>query len=104
MRVLLAAATLLLAAPATARAHGVIVIGGGELVYLSDDSSSASRLEIAADVVGIRVHDPGSVGGIQAPQSCRAGRSDDRGYVIEYTCPATGVISLRAEVGPNEIA
>ncbi len=102
MRALLAAIALVLAAPAAASAHGVIVIAGGELVYLSDDSSSASRLEITADLVSIRVHDPGSVGGIQAPSSCRAGRLDDRGFIIEYTCPVTGVVALRAETGPNE--
>jgi Ca2+-binding RTX toxin-like protein len=103
VRAALAALALVLALPAgEASAHGVIAIAGGELVYLSDDSSSASRLEMAADLVSVRVYDPGSVGGIQAPQSCRAGRVDSRGSIVEWTCPATGVVSLRAETGPNE--
>ena len=101
VRAALAALLGLLAVPAGASAHGVIVIAGGELVYLSDDSSSASRLEITADLVSVRVYDPGSVGGIQAPSSCRAGQVS-QGYVVEWTCPATGVVSLRAETGPNE--
>ena len=102
MRALLAAGTLLLCLPSAASAHGVIKIGGGELVYLSDDSSSASRLEISADLVSVRVYDPGSVGGIQAPSSCRAGEVDSRGSIVEWTCSATGVVSVRAETGPNE--
>ena len=104
MRAAIAALLLLvvLGVPSAASAHGVIKIGGGELVYLSDDSSSASRLEIAADLVSVRVYDPGSVGGIQAPSSCRAGEVDSRGTIVEWTCPSTGVVSLRAETGPNE--
>ena len=80
----------------------MIRVAGGELVYLADDSSSASRLEISADLVSIRVFDPGSVGGIQAPSSCRPGEVDSRGAIVEWTCSATGVVSLRAETGPNE--
>jgi hypothetical protein len=103
VRAALAALAVLLGVPAgEASAHGVIAIAGGELVYLSDDSSSASRLEITADLVSVRVYDPGSVGGIQAPQSCRPGEVDSHGSIVEWTCPATGVVSLRAETGPNE--
>jgi hypothetical protein len=101
VRLVLAAAALLVSAPA-ASAHGVIRIAGGELVYLSDDSSSASQLEITADLVQIRVSDPGSVGGIQAPSSCSEQRVDDRGYTIEWTCPAAGVVRIGAETGPSE--
>jgi hypothetical protein len=96
------AVALLLALPATGAAHSVIRIGGGELVYLSEDSSSASKLELTATLLTIRVYDPGSVGGMEAPTSCQAGEIDSRGAVIEYRCPATGVSRLRAEVGPSE--
>jgi hypothetical protein len=102
IRGLVAGVALALVGAAPAGAHGVIHIAGGDLVYLSDDSSSASLLEIDADLVQIKVYDPGSVGGIQAPSSCRAGKVDDRGTIIEWTCPAAGVVRIGAEVGPSE--
>lgn len=104
MRAALLALLLSAALPATAAAHGEIRIAGGELVYLSEDSASASQLEITGDPLQIRIYDPGAIGGIQAPPACKEGQVDGSGLVVEWTCPATGVIRIGAEVGPSEDA
>jgi hypothetical protein len=92
----------LLATAAGAQAHGVIRIGGGELTFFSDDAPSASRLELRGTAAAVSIHDPGVVGGMQAPAICRPGRTDEHDNVVEYICPATGVQRLVAQVGPNE--
>jgi hypothetical protein len=102
LRALLTAVVCALAAPASAAAHAVIQIAGGELVYWSEDVGSLSRLEVTASLTSIQVYDPGTVGGMQAPPSCRPGRVDPQGHPVEFTCPATGVSRVRIDVGVDE--
>lgn len=98
----LGVAALLLALPSAASGHAVIRIEGGILNYDSEDAASANRLEIRGTVAGVTVYDPGNTGGMQAPSTCRPGRTDDRGSVHEFHCPAAGLREVRIDVGPNE--
>ena len=84
--------------PAAASAHGVISIGSGTLSYRSEDTGAASRLEVRASVAAIRIYDPGTFGGMQAPAQCRPGRTDPSGNPVEFTCPATGLSDLGIDV------
>lgn len=93
---------LALAVPASASAHAVITISDGTLQYFSEDTGSASRLEVRVSGLSVGIYDPGTFGGMQAPFSCRPGRTDARGQIAEYTCPAGGLQQLRVFVEGDE--
>lgn len=93
---------VMLAAPAEASAHGMIFVDGGALSYWAEYTGEKSRLEVRATTTTVTVHDPGVAGGMQAPISCRPGRTNTSGQPVEFTCPTDGVERLVLRVGDDQ--
>jgi hypothetical protein len=98
-----AATAVALVVPATASAHSLVRVGGGQINYISSDATSLNTLDVRLGGERIDIRDGTVDGGID-PGPCEPGAiSDDaNAYVIQVLCPRGSASGLRADLGERE--
>ena len=100
-RALLVAAGVLALAPASASAHSLVRVEGGELRYTSADAVSLNTLTVTASARSYRIVDSTVEGGID-PGPCAPGDVDRDGFIREVVCPARGIARVHADLGNQD--
>jgi hypothetical protein len=92
-------------APASAAAHSIVRVTGGELSYQSLDATSLNSLRMQPSGNDIQIRDPTVDGGMD-PGPCRPGEvtNDANAWIIEVFCPRSIVDRVRIDVGEREDA
>jgi hypothetical protein len=104
----LAALAVALILPASAAAHSTVSGANGEVVYTTEDVTSANCLVVRNQGVDIKFidHEPGRNCvdfGMNASGDCRAdGEPDTNGYFYEASCTRAGKTLVRIDVGDRE--
>lgn len=90
-------------APATAAAHSLVRVGGGQVSYLAADATSLNTLTVRLSGGEIELRDP-TVDGGSDPGPCRPGEvSDDANFwIVQVFCKRAGIESLRIDLGERE--
>ncbi|CAA9533661.1 MAG: Alkaline phosphatase [uncultured Solirubrobacteraceae bacterium] len=97
----LAAVAVALLGPSAAGGHSIVRVSGGELTSLSADATSLNTLTVRLRGGDIELSDPTVDGGMD-PGSCRAGRVDGSGFIVQAFCPRSGVSLVRLDAGDRE--
>ncbi|CAA9501505.1 MAG: Alkaline phosphatase [uncultured Solirubrobacteraceae bacterium] len=97
----LALAVAALLSPAAAGAHSIVRVNGGEVTSLSADATSLNTLTVRLRGSDLELSDPTVDGGMD-PGSCRPGRVDESGFIVQAFCPRAGVTLVRLDAGDRE--
>jgi RTX calcium-binding nonapeptide repeat (4 copies) len=92
-----------LAAPASASAHSLARVGGGQVNYISSDATSLNTLEVGLTDDRIDMRDRTVDGGID-PGPCQPGEigNDANAWVLQVLCPRSGIGTFHADLGERE--
>ena len=99
MRALVLAVIATLGAAAPASAHSVMKVEGGTIHYTANDDVSLNDLSVTVEGTQLRFYDPGADGGIQPASECSGGEVNGQGWIVEVTCPRSGISTVRIDVG-----
>lgn len=94
--------TVLLAlGPSVAQAHSLVRVEGGQLRYLSADTTSHNTVNITDTGSNYRIKDPTVDGGMD-PGPCTPLSLDSQGNVNSVDCSKSGITSLRVDIGEQD--
>ncbi|MGH2970079.1 MAG: hypothetical protein ACRDK0_13595, partial [Solirubrobacteraceae bacterium] len=89
--------------PASAHAHSIVRVTGGELSYVSSDATSLNTLTGRMAGGDIELRDPTVDGGTD-PGPCRPGEisEDADAWIVQVFCPRAGITRVRADLADRE--
>nr|MDQ5808419.1 hypothetical protein [Actinomycetota bacterium] len=82
-----------------ASAHSVMKVDGETIHYTANDDVSLNDLSVTVQGSDLRFVDRGADGGITPPSECSPGETNAQGWIVEVTCPRSGITTLRIDVG-----
>jgi hemolysin type calcium-binding protein len=96
----LSAALLL---PASAAAHSLVRVGGGQVNYIAKDATSLNKLKVRSAGGDIELLDRSVDGGMD-PGPCRPGDTTDdiNSWIVQVFCGRSGVRRVHADLGERE--
>ena len=86
--------------PQAAAGHSLVIPEGPAVTYLSADAVSLNTLTVAPNGNRIEFRDPTAFGGVD-PGGCTPGEVSG-GLILQVFCPASGVTSVRINLGERE--
>jgi Ca2+-binding RTX toxin-like protein len=100
-RAAILAFVVLATVPGAAQAHSLVRVEGGQLRYLSADTTSHNTVTITDTGANYRIDDPTVDGGMD-PGPCTPLRLDSQGNVNQVDCSKSGITSLRVDIGEQD--